>query len=111
MSTLTDGPNVVNGTWPSGFSGNPRTVGDPKLRARFVAFATVVRERRMALHLNQTQLGEKAGCDRQSINRIENAKFAPGLDRLWRLADALGVPLEQLLAEATELAATGEVRP
>jgi transcriptional regulator with XRE-family HTH domain len=55
--------------------------------------------RRKALGLSQEKLAERAGCDRQSINRVENAAYSPSLDRVFLLADALGVQLAELLAD------------
>jgi transcriptional regulator with XRE-family HTH domain len=42
-------------------------------------------------------LAELAGMDRQAINRIEQARSSPKLDNLFRIADALGVPLADLV--------------
>ncbi|MFD6432802.1 helix-turn-helix transcriptional regulator [Streptomyces venezuelae] len=47
--------------------------------------------------MTQEALGERAGLDRQSINRIEQAHASPLLDNLVRIADALGVPLRELV--------------
>lgn len=82
------------------------------VQRRRLAFGQVVRIRRKALGLSQEKLAERAGCDRQSINRVENAAYSPSLDRVFRLADALGVSLSELFAEfdavdsASESAAT-----
>ena len=51
----------------------------------------MVRAKRKSLGLSQEKLAEKAGCDRQSINRVENAAYSPSLDRVFKLADALGM--------------------
>jgi putative transcriptional regulator len=59
----------------------------------------VVRAKRKALGLSQEKLAEKAGCDRQSINRVENAAYSPSLDRVFKLADALGMSLSDLFDE------------
>ncbi|WP_082404181.1 helix-turn-helix transcriptional regulator [Saccharothrix sp. NRRL B-16348] len=43
----------------------------------------------------QEQLAEASGFDRKTVNRIENGRHSPSLDRVFILADALGVqPLE-----------------
>jgi transcriptional regulator with XRE-family HTH domain len=43
----------------------------------------------------QEQLAEASGFDRKTINRIENGRHSPSLDRVFVLADALGVePVE-----------------
>lgn len=73
------------------------------------AFGDAVRVHRKALGLSQEKLAERAGCDRQSINRIENAAYSPSLDRVFLLADALGVPLVDLLVNVNQ--AQAEVVP
>ena len=47
--------------------------------------------------LSQERLAELAGMDRQAINRIEQGHQSPLLDTLIRIADALGVPLAELV--------------
>ena len=59
----------------------------------------MVRAKRKSLGLSQEKLAEKAGCDRQSINRVENAAYSPSLDRVFKLADALGMSLSDLFVE------------
>lgn len=59
----------------------------------------MVRAKRKSLGLSQEKLAEKAGCDRQSINRVENAAYSPSLDRVFKLADALGLSLSDLFDE------------
>lgn len=73
---------------------------DETARCRRVAFGAVVRTHRTQLGITQRELATRAGCDRQSINRIEGAGYSPSLDRIWRVADALGVPLSTLVDEA-----------
>ena len=59
----------------------------------------MVRAKRKSLGLSQEKLAERAGCDRQSINRVENAAYSPSLDRVFKLADALGMSLSDLFDE------------
>lgn len=75
---------------------------NPSVQTRRLAFGQAVRVRRKALGLSQEKLAERAGCDRQSINRVENAAYSPSLDRVFLLADALGVRLAELLADVDE---------
>jgi transcriptional regulator with XRE-family HTH domain len=63
------------------------------------ALGVVVRRRRAVLELSQEALARRAGCDRQSINRVENAAYSPSLDRVVLLADALGVDVGELFAD------------
>ena len=75
---------------------------DPLVRERVVRFGETVRGLRNRLGLSQEQLAERAGCDRQSINRVENAAYTPALGRIFRLADALGVAPADLFAGPPE---------
>ena len=75
----------------------------------------MVRAKRKSLGLSQEKLAERAGCDRQSINRVENAAYSPSLDRVFKLADALGMSLSDLFDEfdrvdSPAVAATGPDR-
>jgi transcriptional regulator with XRE-family HTH domain len=64
-----------------------------------------VRVRRKALGLSQERLAQLAGCDRQSINRLENGAYSSSADRLWRVADALGVAMAVLFMTEQEATA------
>ena len=72
---------------------------NPSVQRRRLSFGAVVRAKRKSLGLSQEKLAEKAGCDRQSINRVENAAYSPSLDRVFKLADALGMSLSDLFDE------------
>jgi transcriptional regulator with XRE-family HTH domain len=74
---------------------NPRNCDDRTLNRR-LAFGRAVRDARKATGLSPERLAERAGCNRQSINRVENGAYSPSLDRVWRLAAALDVPLSDL---------------
>jgi len=56
-----------------------------------------IRAARLHVNLTQEKLAELAGMDRQAINRIEQGHASPILDTLIRIADALGVPLADLV--------------
>ncbi len=56
-----------------------------------------IRDARLYANLTQEKLAELAGLDRQSINRIEQGHASPLLDNLFRIADALDVPLAHLV--------------
>lgn len=49
--------------------------------------------------LTQLQLGERIGRDHRTIHRWEYAQRVPSLEDLLLLADAVGVPLAELVAE------------
>lgn len=75
------------------------SITDPQTRARSALFGQVVRAHRVGAGLTQEALAHRAGVDRQSINRIENAAYGTSLPRIFRLADALGVKPAALFAE------------
>jgi transcriptional regulator with XRE-family HTH domain len=64
--------------------------------------ATVVRERLRLLRqqrgLTQEALAEKAGVSVDAVTRIESGRRSPRLDTLERLAAALAVNLQELVA-------------
>ena len=63
--------------------------------------------------LTQAELAEAARLDTQTIHLIESARVVVGIPRLRRVAEALGLPVSQLIAAAERLvggdAATGVV--
>ncbi|HEX8711156.1 MAG TPA: helix-turn-helix transcriptional regulator [Terracidiphilus sp.] len=61
--------------------------------------ARQVREMRRARHLSQRQLAGRMMVPRTYISKIENGKAIPTLGSLERLADALGVPVSQLVRD------------
>jgi transcriptional regulator with XRE-family HTH domain len=70
-----------------------------RVQQRRARFGDIVRERRIDLGLSQEDLAERCGFDRKSISRVETGAFSPSLDRVWRLADGLEVPISDLFAE------------
>lgn len=65
--------------------------------ARRRAIGDRIRSARLHANLTQEKLAELAGMDRQAINRIEQGHASPRLDNLIRIAEALGVPLADLV--------------
>ena len=45
--------------------------------------------------MTQDQLASLAGCTRQTIIALEQGKYVPSLELAFRIAGALGVPLEE----------------
>ena len=64
------------------------------------AFGDVVRTRRSNLAISQEQLASLSGLHRTYLSRIELGRVRLGLDAAKRVANGLGVPLSQLIAEA-----------
>ncbi|NUK07446.1 helix-turn-helix transcriptional regulator [Streptomyces lunaelactis] len=72
------------------------------------AIGARIRTAREAAKLTQETLGELVGADRKTINRIEHAISDPRLSLLILIADAIGVPLADLMRESPGLSATGD---
>jgi transcriptional regulator with XRE-family HTH domain len=53
--------------------------------------------------MTQEMLSHKAGVDRSYISQLENNKWSPTVEILFRLCDALGIKVSELMArvEAT----------
>ena len=65
--------------------------------ARRRAIGDQIRAARLHANLTQQGLAERAGMERQAINRIEQGHQAALIDNLIRIADAMGVPLAELV--------------
>lgn len=95
----------------------PRRVGpgaapksDPETAEASLTFgkrARILRKTRRPDYepLSQEKLADRAGCDRQSVNRVENAAYSPSLMRVFRLAKALRVHPALLFMTDDEAAA------
>ena len=58
--------------------------------------ANSLRELRARNGLTQAQLAEKVGVTRKTINTVENRVFVPSTILALKLAEALGVPVEEI---------------
>jgi DNA-binding XRE family transcriptional regulator len=63
------------------------------------ALGVRIRLAREAANLSQERLGEMAGLTRVSVSHIETGAHALVVDRLWLIADAVGVPASDLIRE------------
>ena len=61
-------------------------------------FARNVRTLREAAKLSQEDLAEAAKIDRTYVSALERAKYSASLDTVERIARALSVPPERLIA-------------
>lgn len=76
---------------------HPRLAED---RARFGHRVAALRQQ---VDWTQEKLAEASGFDRKTINRIENGRHSPSLDRVLILAYALGVePIELFRWDTSE---------
>lgn len=82
---------------------NSNTSRHPVTVGRSRQFGAVIRTHREKLGWSQERLATEAGRGRQFVNRVENAAYSTHLHYAWLLADALGVPLSTLIAEAEAL--------
>ena len=58
--------------------------------------ANRLKERRSDLGLTQAELAERVGVTRKTVNTVENRVFTPSTLLALKLAEALGVTVEQL---------------
>ena len=58
-----------------------------------------VRELRAERGWSQTELGERLGVSRQTVNAIENERYDPSLPLAFLISKAFGLPIEQLFFE------------
>lgn len=63
------------------------------------AIGSRIRDARLWANLTQERLSVRSGVDRQTINRIEQGHASPRVDTLLLLADAIGVPLADLVRQ------------
>jgi len=74
------------------------------------SFGVVLRNRRKAAKMSQEKLSEKADVDVKMIGRIETFIRNPSLNLADSLANALNVPLSQMINEAEDLRRKGKER-
>ena len=59
---------------------------------------SAIKEERLNQGLSQRTLGSMTGIDHGNISRIESgAEKNPGMQRIWKIASALGIPVDKLL--------------
>lgn len=54
-------------------------------------------------HVSVEELAEKTGIGRSTIYNYENGLFSPTIDALEKIADALGVQIEELYEKEEKL--------
>lgn len=60
---------------------------------------TLMRAKRAELKISQQQLANKLGVDRTFISHIENGRKKPTEQMLFRILNALGIPLTDILTD------------
>jgi transcriptional regulator with XRE-family HTH domain len=74
----------------------------PTARDVPVIVGSNLRRLRKAQSLSLERLAELSGVSRAMLGQIETAKSVPTVSLLWRVADALGVPVATLVATESE---------
>jgi putative transcriptional regulator len=54
-----------------------------------------IRELRAAKEMTQQELADRVGVTRQTVIAMEQDKYSPSLETAFKVALALGVPIEQ----------------
>lgn len=67
--------------------------------ARRRAIGEQIREARVYANLSQQTVAERVGMSRDNYGIIERGQASPTLDTLLGIADAIGVPLADLVRE------------
>lgn len=68
----------------------------------------MLREFRERAGQSQERLSADCGFDRTYISRVERGIINPTISRLWKIADALGTPLNQIVRRMEGWVAEGE---
>ncbi len=66
------------------------------------AFSQVLREVRAEAGISQNELAARIGCARSFISFMETGVNLPGMNSLVILADALGIPADELVRRVCE---------
>jgi transcriptional regulator with XRE-family HTH domain len=84
-------------------SGHTAPRESPMARRGFSkSFGVVLRAARLRADLSQEALAEQAGVHRNYVGMVERGENSVTLDVAFHLADSLGVPLDQMVREATK---------
>lgn len=55
-----------------------------------------------ANEMTQSELADKVGATRQTIIAVEQGRYSPSLEMAFRIAHALGVPLDEVFSYPEE---------
>ena len=66
----------------------------------YATFGRNVRKYRLIRDISQDKLAEFCGCGNSHIGQIENGRGVPSLEVAVKIANALSITLDQLLAES-----------
>ena len=69
-----------------------------------------IKERRLAKEWSKRALAEKAGVSHSEVHRIENGERSnPSISMLYALAEALGIPKDEILRQAGYRSDDGDI--
>ena len=68
-----------------------------QVKSQHLELAERVKRARLEAGLTQSELAERAGLERKSVNRIENFQLSPTIDTLVRIAVVLGCSTASLV--------------
>ncbi|GAA2985466.1 helix-turn-helix domain-containing protein [Streptomyces fulvorobeus] len=78
----------------------PRVIPpDPQIMERRRRIGEQIQAARLHANLTQQDIVQRTGMDRSAYQDIEHGRSSPLLDSLLRIADAIGVPLADLVRE------------
>ncbi len=102
MGTITATPIKMSRLEPDDADAGRNAVADANLRDVATIVGTNLRRLRKAQGFSLERLAELSGVSRAMLGQIETAKSVPTVSLLWRVADALGVPVATLVATEHE---------
>ena len=68
----------------------------------------IIREARKSLHMTQAELADKLEVNRATISKYETGEIPPSLKQFEKLAEVLGIPVEDLLRQEGREMSIGE---
>lgn len=71
--------------------------GDPAPAGLIALLAASIRRERERVGLSMTELAKRAGIAKSTLSQLEAGTGNPGVETLWALATALGVPFSRLV--------------
>ena len=78
-----------------------------KSTKRSVKISTRMRQARESRNITQAQLAEMTGLMPSAVSHFEAGRRAPSVENLWRLADALGMSIDELVGRAEKTEGAG----
>jgi transcriptional regulator with XRE-family HTH domain len=77
-----------------------RAMPDAAWKAQLEALGAFIRAQRLASRLSLRDLADRTGVSNAYLSQLERGRHEPSLSVLKAISEALGVPLESLLARA-----------